>query len=175
MEDAETSTTRKRTRGGRKHSKGVSPHDVSGTKIPRPTSAGDSSNQSGISPRGRGRPPGSCNKKFNKERSSTRQSNRSYSTPTGTLPPTSNGQARTPTTMGDDIGPMQALSSNSTSVVLYNARGGQQHENGGMPAPTNQHDPPTTSDAVVSAAPWATFEVEAISEVIGLKLSLIHI
>ena len=74
MESVNISTgSRKRTRGGRKHRKSgtVSTNsDEAGSKLPKRTSPpGPDHSQTH---RGPGRPPGSCNKKYAKQRSSSR-------------------------------------------------------------------------------------------------------
>ena len=79
MDQSAVSTgSRKRGRGGKKHRKSggssVSSTDGQGGKLARPSPQPTTSEiDKSLSPRGRGRPPGSLNKRYSKERASTRQ------------------------------------------------------------------------------------------------------
>ena len=174
MEDADISSgARKRSRGGRKHSKDSSSNGDSGSKVPRATTS-DTHGHSTVSPRGRGRPPGSSNKKFTKERASLRQTERSFSTQHAERSATSQSHAHQPVAGGPE-GPSAApppTENHERAVVLHSNQGqrSSSRDQDTASASTDRRAVPASSAPVpATPAPWATFEVEAISEVVGLR------
>ena len=192
-----SSNSRKRSRGGKKHAQANTDTTSANSeevdpKLPRRgnTTQATHTENSVTSPRGRGRPPGSLNKKFEKKRSSTRINNsrteqQRSSTSSGSTSGNNSGPGPSKEQDGrgqqqdghneagrDDHGMEEDEASNEreedADVSIIHA---------GMDGNINEHDtrrrsnlvPNPLAEPTSGPAPWSTEEVEAISEAIGLK------
>ena len=190
-----SSGSRKRTRGGRKHKKGEASSSNSQEVDPKQPRTNTGNTPSGLSPRGRGRPPGSLNKKYSQERKSVRQMKlisanvgeqqqqereRAGAQPRSSTSSGSTESSVTEQASGEDLDdtaagepmddhPPQQRPHRPNEENRQGQSSGSQHAapgHSGTYAPTDQDQ---RSQGLAPAAPWSTEEIAAISEVIGQR------